>query len=161
MSLSAPSVISNILYNTQAPNGYSDDVSGFFGATLLLAGIVAAIITAPLFDRVFTHHLAVTSKFVVPCIAAGWIGLIFAGACSLCFLAIFRIVMVFGLTVKPNNTAALFVLMAILGACAITMLPVALELACELTRNADASSAILWFRFVYSSPFALLCARIS
>jgi len=35
--------------------------------------------------------------------------------------------------------------MAILGVCSITMLPIGLELGCELTRNANASSAVLWF----------------
>ena len=49
------------------------------GACLLLAGIVAAIATAPLFDRVFTHHLAITAKIVVPIIGAAWLSLIWAG----------------------------------------------------------------------------------
>jgi len=35
--------------------------------------------------------------------------------------------------------------MTILGVCSVTMLPVGLELGCELTRNANASSAVLWF----------------
>jgi FLVCR family MFS transporter 7 len=47
--------------------------------------------------------------------------------------------------VRPDNTAALFIIMAVIGICTITMLPVALELACELTRNADGSSALIWF----------------
>lgn len=34
--------------------------------------------------------------------------------------------------------------MAIIGACSLTLLPVALELAVELTRNANASTAMLW-----------------
>ena len=34
--------------------------------------------------------------------------------------------------------------MAIIGAASLTLLPVALELAVELTRNANASSAMLW-----------------
>jgi hypothetical protein len=50
--------------------------------------------------------------------------------------------------VKPNNTAALFAIMAINGASSIAMLPVGLELACELTRNSDGSSAIAWFSCV-------------
>ncbi|KAJ3570015.1 hypothetical protein NP233_g4678 [Leucocoprinus birnbaumii] len=107
------------------PVGYSADVSGFLGACLLLTGIVAAIITAPLFDRVFTHKLALTSKILVPCVAVSWLSLIWA--------------------TKPNNEAGLFVVMTIIGVCSITMLPVGLELACEVTRNADGSSAILWF----------------
>ncbi|KAL0956303.1 hypothetical protein HGRIS_002460 [Hohenbuehelia grisea] len=107
------------------PQGYSSDISGLMGACLLLAGIIAAIVTAPLFDRVFTHHLAVTTKIMVPIIAGSWLSLIWA--------------------VKPNNTGGLFAIMAIIGICAVTMLPVGLELGCELTRNADGSSAILWF----------------
>lgn len=95
------------------------------GAVLLLAGLVAAVLSAPLFDRVFTHHLAITSKILVPIISVGWLGLIWAA--------------------KPNNTAGLFALLAIIGVCSITMLPVGLELGCELTRNADGSSALLWF----------------
>ncbi|TFK44255.1 major facilitator superfamily domain-containing protein [Crucibulum laeve] len=107
------------------PMGYTADEAGFMGACLLLTGIVAAIITAPLFDRVFTHHLAITAKVLVPIVAGAWLSLIWA--------------------VKPNNTASLFVIMTIIGVCSVTMLPVGLELACELTRNADGSSALLWF----------------
>ncbi|KAG6885921.1 hypothetical protein C0993_007939 [Termitomyces sp. T159_Od127] len=92
---------------------------------LLLTGIVAAIITAPLFDRVFTHHLAITSKILVPIVGAAWLSLIWA--------------------VKPHNMGGLYAVMTIIGVCSLTMLPVGLELGCELTRNANASSAILWF----------------
>jgi hypothetical protein len=49
------------------------------GAVLLLSGIVAAIVTAPLFDRVLTHHLAISTKCLVPVVAAGWVSLIWAG----------------------------------------------------------------------------------
>jgi MFS transporter, FLVCR family, MFS-domain-containing protein 7 len=115
------------------------------GAALLLVGIVAAVITAPLFDRVFTHHLALTSKVLVPCIGCAWIGFIFAGKTFSLPLA--RVEIPF-FQVRPHNAGALFVLMAILGACSLTMLPVALELACELTRNADGSSALLWLVYV-------------
>ncbi|PFH46175.1 hypothetical protein AMATHDRAFT_77780 [Amanita thiersii Skay4041] len=107
------------------PVGYSEDISGLMGACLLLTGIVAAIVTAPIFDRIFTHHLAITSKILVPILGGTWLSLIWA--------------------VKPNNMAGLFVIMTILGVCSITMLPIGLELGCDLTRNADGSSAILWF----------------
>ncbi|KAL9711460.1 hypothetical protein Ac2012v2_004531 [Leucoagaricus gongylophorus] len=110
------------------PEGYSADTSGFMGACLLLTGIVAAILTAPLFDHVFTHKLALTTKILAPCIAVAWLSLIWA--------------------VKPGNEAGLFVVMTIIGVCSVTMLPVGLELACEVTRNADGSSAILWFTSV-------------
>ncbi|KAK7035498.1 hypothetical protein VNI00_011791 [Paramarasmius palmivorus] len=106
------------------PQGYSTDISGLFGATLLLAGIVAAFMTSPLFDRVFTKHLAITAKILIPCVAGAWLSLVWA--------------------VKPNNTGGIFAVMAIIGAISITMLPVGLELGCDLTRNAEASSSILW-----------------
>ena len=48
------------------------------GACLLLTGLVAAIVTSPLFDRVFTHHLALTAKILVPSTAAAWLSLIWA-----------------------------------------------------------------------------------
>jgi MFS transporter, FLVCR family, MFS-domain-containing protein 7 len=48
-------------------------------------------------------------------------------------------------TVKPDNTGGIYAIMAILGVCSLTMLPVGLELGCELTRNADGSASILWF----------------
>jgi FLVCR family MFS transporter 7 len=49
------------------------------------------------------------------------------------------------ITARPNNTGALFALFAIIGACTLPLLPVGLELAVEVTRNADASSALLFF----------------
>lgn len=57
---------------------------------------------------------------------------------------------IFGL-VRPNNTGALYAIMAIIGGSSLTLLPVAIELACELTRNAMASSAILWCSYVHLS----------
>lgn len=52
-------------------------------------------------------------------------------------------------TVRSDNTGALFALMAVIGAASVTLLPIALELAVEVTRNADGSSAILWFWCAY------------
>jgi len=107
------------------PVGYSDVTSGLLGATLLLAGLIAAIITAPLFDRVFTHHLAITAKLLVPVVAGAWLSLVWA--------------------VKRGNTGGLFAIVVVIGVGSITMLPIGLELGCELTRNSGGSSALLWF----------------
>lgn len=107
------------------PVGYGAVTSGLLGACLLLSGIIAAIVTAPLFDRVFTHRLATVAKILVPILAGAWLSLIWA--------------------VKPHNIGGLFAIMAIVGACSITVLPVGLELGCEITRNANASSGVLWF----------------
>ena len=63
----------------QEPVGYSSTISGLLGACLLLSGLVAAAITAPLFDRVFTHHLALSIKVLVPPLAGAWLSLIWAG----------------------------------------------------------------------------------
>ncbi|KAG1732247.1 major facilitator superfamily domain-containing protein [Suillus paluster] len=106
------------------PEGYSDTISGLFGATLLFSGILASVIIAPLFDRVLTHHLGITLKILVPIAAGAWLSLIWV--------------------VKPNNTGTIFAIMVIIGICSIILLPVGLELGVEITRNADSSAAILW-----------------
>ncbi|KAM6488946.1 Major facilitator superfamily domain containing protein [Amanita muscaria] len=107
------------------PEGYSAVTSGLLGASVLLTGIVGAVFTAPLFDRVFTHHLAIAIKLLVPILAGGWLSLVWA--------------------VTPNNKAVLFTIMAVIGVTSITLLPISLELSADITRNADGSSALLWF----------------
>jgi MFS transporter, FLVCR family, MFS-domain-containing protein 7 len=47
--------------------------------------------------------------------------------------------------VRPHNTGPLYFLFALIGIISIALLPVALELGCEITRNADAAAAFLWF----------------
>ncbi|KAI9442617.1 MFS general substrate transporter [Lactarius indigo] len=79
----------------------------------------------PLFDRVLTHHLAITVRTLCPITGITWLSLIWA--------------------VRENNTGALFTLFIIIGVCSISLLPVAIELGVELTRNSDGSSAVLWF----------------
>ncbi|KAI0265746.1 major facilitator superfamily domain-containing protein, partial [Russula aff. rugulosa BPL654] len=108
-----------------SPYGYSDNTSGYMGAALLLSGIVAAIITSPIFDRVLTHHLALAVRIICPITATAWLSLIWA--------------------VRPHNDAALFAIFIVIGVCSISLLPVAVELGVELTRNSDGSSAVLWF----------------
>ena len=50
------------------------------GAVLLLVGLVCAAITSPLFDRVLTHHLALSAKIAMPIMAACWLSLIWESA---------------------------------------------------------------------------------
>lgn len=106
------------------PYGYSDTISGLMGATILLVGIVAAGITAPLFDRVLSYRLALSCKTLAPFLGVGWFVLIWA--------------------VRANDAGGLFAIFAVIGAMSLTLLPVTIELAVELTRNADGSSAVLW-----------------
>ncbi|KIK67132.1 hypothetical protein GYMLUDRAFT_217102 [Collybiopsis luxurians FD-317 M1] len=123
--VAATNTFSILTAQIMGPAGYSPDISGLMGACLLLTGLVAAVITAPLFDRIFTKHLAKSAKISLPILGGAWLSLIWA--------------------VKPHNMGGLFAIMTILGVSSITMLPVALELASDLTRNAEGSSAILWF----------------
>lgn len=56
-------------------------------------------------------------------------------------------------TVRDNNAGALFAIFALIGAISLILLPIAIELAVEVTRNADMSSAVLWFSCVCLSIF--------
>ncbi|VDC06415.1 unnamed protein product [Peniophora sp. CBMAI 1063] len=107
------------------PYGYTSGQSGLFGAVLLIAGIVAAVSTAPLLDRVLTHHIALAIRILCPIIGLAWLSLIWA--------------------VRENDAPALFAIFAIIGACSISLLPIAVELGVELTRNPAGSSAIIRF----------------
>lgn len=132
--------------STQEPYGYSSDTAGFFGATLFLVGLAMAGITSPIFDRVLTRHLALTCKVFCPILGILWLSMIWAGLSH-------HLVSHFtndlrGVVVKPHNTGALYTIMAIIGGFSIPILPAALELAVEVTRNADGSSAILWSAYV-------------
>lgn len=46
---------------------------------MLGSGIVAAIATSPIFDRILTHHLGITARILCPVIAFAWLSLIWAG----------------------------------------------------------------------------------
>ncbi|KII86720.1 hypothetical protein PLICRDRAFT_163999 [Plicaturopsis crispa FD-325 SS-3] len=107
------------------PYNYPASQAGTFGATLLIAGMVASISASVLFDRVLTHHIAITTKTLAPLIAAAWVALIFA--------------------VRPNAAPGIYVIMAVIGMAGVTLLPIALELGVELTRNPEGSSAMMWF----------------
>ena len=45
-----------------------------------MSGIVTAGVSAPLFDRVFTHHLALAMKILTPIMTGCWLSLVWAGA---------------------------------------------------------------------------------
>jgi FLVCR family MFS transporter 7 len=118
------------------------------GAALLLSGIVAAIASSPVFDRVLTHHLGTTVRILCPIIAVAWLSLIWAGKPS---TPLFTIYSNTRCSVRAHNVGVLFAIFVIIGVCSIALLPVAIELGVELTRNPDGSSAVLWFLCV---PFS-------
>ena len=72
------------MQNSQGPYGYSSDTAGLMGATLLLVGLATAAVTAPLFDRVLTRHLALTCKVLCPILGALWLSLIWASKLPFC-----------------------------------------------------------------------------
>ncbi|KAH7108239.1 MFS general substrate transporter [Auriculariales sp. MPI-PUGE-AT-0066] len=106
------------------PYGYNSDQAGFVGAALLFSGIIAAALAAPLLDRVLTHHLNIVIRVLVPSLAAGWIGWIFA--------------------VKKDGLGGLFANAIAIGICSLILLPTGLEVGVEVSRNSEASSAIIW-----------------
>lgn len=53
------------------------------GAVLIVVGLVASIVTAPLYDRVFTRQLGVTVKCLCPVLGAAWLSLIWASTSRL------------------------------------------------------------------------------
>ena len=149
LSLSVPVIQLTFIMSSQEPYGYSYNTAGIVGAVLLLVGLVSGAITSPLLDRVFTNHLAFTGKLLLPAMGASWLAMIWEGAYMQCRVSNHgeEADTQFMFVVKPNNQAVLFVLVAIIGATGLTLLPVVLELGVELTRNADGSSAVLWFRY--------------
>jgi MFS transporter, FLVCR family, MFS-domain-containing protein 7 len=122
------------------------------GAALLLSGIVAAIATSPAFDRILTHHLGITVRILCPIVAIAWFSLIWAGRIVLLSFSLESLTYVMRIAVRPHNAVALFVIVVVIGVGSISLLPVAIELGVELTRNPDGSSALLWFLCAYPSP---------
>ncbi|EJU04374.1 MFS general substrate transporter [Dacryopinax primogenitus] len=116
--------MSVLLNQFMVPYGYSADTAGFVGAAFLLSGIVAACVTAPIYDRYLTHHLAMSAKFFVSALGIVYITLIWG--------------------IKANDLAGIYTQFVLIGICSFILLPVALELGCEVSRNAETSSAIFW-----------------
>lgn len=106
------------------PYGFSDTQSGLFGACLLLTGLAASAVTSPLFDRVFTKHITISIKVCIFILSGAWLSLIWA--------------------IRPHDRAGIFVTVTAIGSTSLTLLPLALELGCDLLEDPETSSAILW-----------------
>ena len=114
------------------------------GGVFLLSGLVAAILSAPIFNRVLVHHFARTVKVLLPSLGVVWIGLVFAGQSS--STENFEWVSDHFLRpiVRPNNLIGIFVVLVLIASISFILLPVGLELGVEITRNAETSTAVLW-----------------
>ncbi|KAG8837040.1 hypothetical protein FRC18_010159 [Serendipita sp. 400] len=127
---------SNFGNQTYGPYGYAQTRVGLFDATILLAGIVAAVTGAPLIGRLFGGKIQWAVRILLPIISACWVAQIW--------------------NVKPANDGGIFAVMAIVGICSFLLLPVGLELAAEVTRNAEASCGLLWLNVNFVGFFWIL-----
>ncbi|KAF8588684.1 MFS general substrate transporter [Ramaria rubella] len=75
--VAAANALSLLTAQLFGPYGYTPTQSGLF------AGLAAAIITAPLFDRVFSQYITSTMKTATPLLGISWLSLIWAVACEL------------------------------------------------------------------------------
>ncbi|CAE6431331.1 unnamed protein product [Rhizoctonia solani] len=122
--VAAFTAVSVLLAQAIEPYGYDSDAAGIMGAVSILSGVVGAIIASPIFDRYLTHHLGLASKIIVPILSA-------------CYIAFIWVV-------RENNTAGLYAVLVVMGVGSFTLLPIALEMGCEITRSPEVSSAVLW-----------------
>jgi len=139
-------------FKIKGPHGYSDVTAGLIGGIFLLSGLVAALIAAPLFDRVLIHHLAKTVKLALPILSVAWVCLIFVGEFQIIIfpssIAVECGILFFNdpqsHKVKPNNLAGIYVVLISISSVSFILLPVGLELGVEITHSAETSTAILW-----------------
>ncbi|ORY76497.1 major facilitator superfamily domain-containing protein [Leucosporidium creatinivorum] len=110
------------------PVGYSSNMAGYIGAAVIVSGLIAAIVCAPLLDRYFPFRLALCAKVLVPVIGISFFALTYAVG-------------------PPPSLGAIFTLAVLLGSSSFTMLPIALELAAEVVwrvAGPDTTSGILY-----------------
>ncbi|GAD97082.1 hypothetical protein AN5596.2 [Paecilomyces variotii No. 5] len=117
--------VSSLLNQILSPYNFSETDAGIAGGILIIVGLIASAIVSPLTDR-FKHYLG-TIKILIPIVAAGDIGLIFAPS-------------------SPAGIAPSYVVCAILGASSFSLLPVTLEYLVEITYpfSPEIGSTICW-----------------
>lgn len=117
---SISSVINQILF----PYGFSENEAGIAGALLIVVGLVTSAITSPIIDR--SKKYLLTIKILVPVIAICYLVFIWA---------------------PPTRTeAAVYTIMAVLGAASFSLVPIVLEYLCEITHpvSPEVTSTISW-----------------
>ncbi|KAI1356187.1 major facilitator superfamily domain-containing protein [Xylaria sp. FL0043] len=116
--------LSSLLNQILLPYGFSSDEAGIAGAVLIVVGLVSSAITSPILDRTKAFILSV--KVAVPIIGLSYLAFIF--------------------TPPTRQLAAPYVVLAILGAASFSLVPVALELLCELSHpvSPEITSTIGW-----------------
>jgi MFS transporter, FLVCR family, MFS-domain-containing protein 7 len=117
---SISSVINQILF----PYGFSETEAGIGGALLIVVGLVASAITSPIIDRNKKFLLAVK---------------IFVLITAICYF-------VFIWAPPTRSDAAVYIILAVLGAASFSLVPVVLEYLCEITHpvSPEVTSTICW-----------------
>ncbi|KAH8127987.1 major facilitator superfamily domain-containing protein [Trichoderma asperelloides] len=116
--------ISSLLSQTLSPYGFSDEQAGIGGAILIVAGVVAALITSPILDR--TKSFLLTIKTIFPV----------AGICYLVYVWL----------PETQSVVGLYIVLGVLGASSFSLMPVALEYLVDLSHpvGLEVTSVIAW-----------------
>ncbi|KAF9573429.1 hypothetical protein EC968_008514 [Mortierella alpina] len=115
---------SSLISQFTAPFGYSTEEGGYFGAAMIVAGLVGAGISGPIIDR--NKQFKTLLKAMVP------------------LATLFYIIFVF--VVRANFFIGIIVVSALLGLSSFALLPVVLELGVECTYPVTpaSSTSLLW-----------------
>ncbi len=116
--------VSSLLSQAMVPYGFSADEAGIAGALLIVVGLAASAVASPLLDR--TKAFVPATKALVPAIGA-------------CYLA-------FAWMPATRAVAGPYAVLAALGAASFSLVPLALELLCELTHplGPEVTSSAAW-----------------
>jgi MFS transporter, FLVCR family, MFS-domain-containing protein 7 len=115
--------VSSLLNQMMMPYGFSSDEAGIGGAVLVV-GLVSSAITSPILDRTKTFLGAI--KTAVPVLGLSYLVFVFMP--------------------QTRELAACYVVLAIMGASSFSLVPVALEMLCELSHplSPEITSTIGW-----------------
>jgi FLVCR family MFS transporter 7 len=116
--------LSALINQILEPYGFSETQAGIAGGILIIVGIIAAALIAPLTDR--THAYVLFIKLLIPLVAIGYLVLLFAP--------------------PTRSEVFVYIILGVLGAASFSVLPVALEYVVEVTFpvGPEVSSVLLW-----------------
>ncbi|KAK3350016.1 major facilitator superfamily domain-containing protein [Lasiosphaeria hispida] len=119
--------VSSLLSQIMRPYGYNDEEAGIAGALLIVVGLVTSAVTSPIIDR---------TKAFLPAIR---IGVPLVGLSLLVFIWMPE-------THDSGGVAGPYVVMAVLGGAAFSLIPVVVEFLVELTHpiSPSVTSTLAW-----------------
>lgn len=115
--------MSSLLGQILSPYGATEQTAALCGTTLIVSGLVAAVIVSPIVDRYGLALIAL--KIQVPIIGISYLVLIWTPSLAV---------------------EATYVVLGIIGACSFSLLPISLDLLVEVTRPIapEVTSAVCW-----------------